>query len=119
MSTLVEAHPDVGPAAELLTSFLQPARLSSEALVAFLSFTFLAVAASVFMYRCPSRVKEFSRDQWCDQLGEATFTYLSLAWQHRAARLICAFCYLVGGLLAGYFIVRNWMRVVTFVLFPP
>ena len=116
---MVEAHPDVGPAAELLTSFLQPARLSSEALVAFLSFTFLAVAASVFMYRCPSRVKEFSRDQWCDQLGEATFTYLSLAWQHRAARLICAFCYLVGGLLAGYFIVRNWMRVVTFVLFPP
>jgi hypothetical protein len=42
-------------------------------------------------------MKEFSCDQWCDQLGHSLLHYWPLAWKHRDIRLTCAACYALGG----------------------
>jgi hypothetical protein len=57
----------------------------------------LAVASTLYTFFAPSRIKEFSRDQWCDQLGRPLLHYWPLAWKHRYIRLICAACYALGG----------------------
>ena len=57
----------------------------------------LAVGSTLYTFFCPSRVKEFSRDQWCDQLGRSLLHYWPLAWKHRYIRLLCAACSALGG----------------------
>lgn len=63
----------------------------------FLSTFFLAVASTIYALGCPSRVKEFSRDQWCDELGRSLVHYWPEAWKWRTARLACAAFYTIGG----------------------
>jgi len=62
----------------------------------FLSTFCLAVAATIYAFACPSRIKEFSRDQWCDELGRSLVHYWSAAWKGRTVRLACAALYAVG-----------------------
>jgi hypothetical protein len=57
----------------------------------------LAAASTLYTVFCPSRIKEFSRDQWCDQLGRSLLHYWPLAWKHRYIRLVCTACYALGG----------------------
>ncbi len=51
---------------------------------------------------CPSRVKSFSLDQWCDEHGHSLVHYWADAWQMRPLRLACVAMYLLGGLGAFY-----------------
>jgi hypothetical protein len=57
----------------------------------------LAAGSTLYAFFSPSRIKEFSRDQWCDQLGRSLLHYWPLAWKHRYIRLACATCYAFGG----------------------
>jgi hypothetical protein len=69
-------------------------------LVVVVSTILLVVASTLSTLRCPSRIREFSRDQWCDELGRSLLHYWPWAWKERYVRLICAACYVLGGLLA-------------------
>jgi hypothetical protein len=57
-----------------------------------MSTILLAVGSTLYTFFCPSRIKEFSCDQWCDQLGHSLLHYWPLAWKHRYIRLTCAAC---------------------------
>jgi hypothetical protein len=75
----------------------------------------LALASTIYALACPSRVKEFSRDQWCDQLGHSTFTYWPLSWKLRWARFVSALFYFAGGLGAIWVIGRKVWHVAQFI----
>ena len=82
------------PARRIVVYLLTIPRLS---FILFVSTILLAVGSTLYTFFCPSRVKEFSRDQWCDQLGRSLLHYWPLAWKHRYLRLACAACYALGG----------------------
>src|SRR2546425_3893712 len=46
-----------------------------------------AIGSTLYTFFCPSRIKEFSRDQWCDQIGHSLVHYWPFAWKHRGARV--------------------------------
>jgi len=83
--------------APLVLERLHPRPIPSLSLVLLVSTVLLAIASTLYTWRCPSRIKEFSRDQWCDQLGRSLLHYWPLAWKERYVRLICATCYALGG----------------------
>ena len=83
----------------ILLEHLQPKRrIRDLSLVLLVSTVLLAIASTLYTFFSPSRIKEFSRDQWCDQLGRSLLHYWPLAWQHRWMRLICFACYTLGGI---------------------
>jgi hypothetical protein len=67
----------------LLLERLHPRPLPSQSLLLLISTVLLAVGSTLYTFFCPSRVKEFSRDQWRDQLGRSLLHYWPLAWKHR------------------------------------
>ena len=83
--------------APLLLERLHPRPIPSQSLVLLLSTGLLAVGSSLYMVFCPSRIKEFSRDQWYYQLNRSLLHYWPFAWKHRYIRLTCAACYGLGG----------------------
>jgi uncharacterized protein YjbI with pentapeptide repeats len=83
--------------ASLVLEHLQPLPIPRFSLVLLVSTVLLAIASTLYSLCCPSRIKEFSRDQWCDQLGRSLLHYWPLAWRDRPTRLICAVCYICGG----------------------
>jgi Pentapeptide repeats (8 copies) len=54
---------------------LHPRPIPSLSFVLLTSTILLAIASTLYTFRCPSRIKEFSRDQWCDQLGHSLLHY--------------------------------------------
>jgi hypothetical protein len=86
--------------APLLLERLHPQPLPSLSLLLLASTVLLAVGSSLYTFFCPSRIKEFSRDQWCDQHGHPLLHYWPFAWKHRHLRLACATCYALGGVSA-------------------
>jgi hypothetical protein len=89
-------------------------RLASLLLLA--STILLAMGSTFYTFFCPSRIKEFSRDQWCDQLGHSLLHYWPLAWRYRYVRLLCAACYALGGAGALWVIGTKVWRVLLFIL---
>ncbi len=71
--------------------------LPSRSLILLISTILLAVASTLYTLFCPSRIREFTKDVWCDQLNRSLLNYWPLAWQHRHLRAVSGFCYLVGG----------------------
>jgi len=71
----------------------------------------LAIAATIYALACPARVKEFSREQWCHELGHSLVHYWPEAWKRRTLRLACAILYTAGGLGAGYVLAQKLVRV--------
>ena len=101
-----------------LSNRLEPLRVPPLSLEMLISAICLFIGSSLYAVFCPQRIKQFSRDEWCQQLNHSIITYWPHAWRFTVIRLI-AFClYVVGGLLAAwviafklietaYFIVRN------------
>lgn len=90
----VAAMPDQSMhfAAEVIVKHLHTQPIPSFSLVLLGSTVLLAAASTLYTLFCPSRIKEFSCDQWCDQLGRSLLHYWPLAWKHRRIRLICMAC---------------------------
>jgi hypothetical protein len=66
--------------------------------VLLLSTLALAFGATIYTLWCPSRIKEFSRDQWKYQLQLSVVHYLADAWRRRPLRVASLAFYIVGGL---------------------
>jgi Pentapeptide repeats (8 copies) len=94
----VRAQPDLSlhRLAVLVLERLQQRPIPQQSLQLFFSTILLAVGSTLYTLKCPSRIKEFSQDQWCDQLGHSLVHYWPLAWQYRYIRLVCAACYVLG-----------------------
>jgi uncharacterized protein YjbI with pentapeptide repeats len=75
----------------------------------------LGLGATLFL-ACPTRVREFSRDQWRDQLGRSLIHYLPLTWRYRTLRILCVLFYLVGGLGVLAVIVSKLWNVFWFII---
>lgn len=80
---------------------LQPLPLPELSELLLASTIFLAVGATIYALACPSRVKEFSRDQWTSQLGHSVVHYMADAWRGTIWRGIALFFYISSGLGAA------------------
>jgi hypothetical protein len=105
-----------GTVPDYLLGRLRPRPIPSQSFVVLLSTGLLAVGSTLYTFFCPSRVKEFSRDQWCDQLGRSLLHYWPLAWKHRSIRLTCAACYAFGGAGALWVLSTKVWQTARFIL---
>jgi hypothetical protein len=76
----------------------------------------LAIGATIYALACPSRVKEFSRDQWSYQLGLSVVHYLADAWRRRIWRGAALFFYVAGGTGAVIVLGSKLLGVAEFLL---
>lgn len=86
-----------GRLAAALVAHLHTEPVPRLSFVLFLCTIVLAIGATIYAALCPARIKEFSKDQWEDQLDRPIILYLPLSWKHRLARIACATCYAIGG----------------------
>lgn len=57
----------------------------------------LALATTIYTFFCPSRIKNFSKDEWIYLLNKEPIHYWSLSWKYKYLRYICGFLYIIGG----------------------
>jgi uncharacterized protein YjbI with pentapeptide repeats len=84
--------------------------------VLLLSTLALAVGATIYALWCPSRIKEFSRDQWKYQLQLPVIHYLADAWRRRPLRVAALAFYIVGGMGALGVLGSKLVNVAEFLL---
>jgi uncharacterized protein YjbI with pentapeptide repeats len=117
MGSLIEQDPAIPgnplhSVYERVQELFQRRKLPRRVIQTFASIIFLTIASTLYTLYCPPRVKEFSRDQWCNQLDRPLIHYWPLAWKHRWKRLTCAACYVVGGCAALMLILETvWWAV--------
>jgi hypothetical protein len=92
---------------------LPPPAMSTLLLV---STLLLAAGASIYALACPSRVKEFSRDQWTYQLRHSAVHYMGPAWSRKPWRLAALALYILGRFGAGIVLVTKLANVAMFIL---
>jgi hypothetical protein len=102
--------------AQTVLQRLHPLPVPGLSVLLLASTLFLAVASTIYAIACPSRVKEFSRDQWTYQLGLSVVHYMADAWRRRIARLAALACYIVGGTGAAIVLGSKLLSVATFLL---
>lgn len=86
-----------GPANKWIGGHLQPLPMPSLYLLLLSSTVLLAIASTLYTVACPARIKEFTKDVWCDQLNKPLLHYWPVSWKFRTLRLISMCCYLFGG----------------------
>jgi hypothetical protein len=106
-------HPALASA---VLSHLHRMPIPDLSLVIWIAAVFLALGATVFAAAAPSRVREFSRDQWCDELNKPLIHYWPYAWRYRWARVACVLFYGTGGLCAAIVLVIKLWDVLAFIL---
>jgi hypothetical protein len=102
--------------ASLVLERFRPRPIPQQSFLLLLSTVLLAIGATLYTFFCPSRVKEFSRDQWCDQIGRSLLHYWPFAWKHRRVRLLCALCYALGGAGALWVLATKVWNAACFIL---
>ncbi|HUU45617.1 MAG TPA: pentapeptide repeat-containing protein [Acidobacteriota bacterium] len=90
--------------------------IPQQSLLLLMSTVLLAIGSTLYAIFAPSRIKEFSRDQWVDQLGQSLLHYWPLSWRHRPLRLVCAACYAIGGAGVLWVIATKVWRVAGFII---
>jgi uncharacterized protein YjbI with pentapeptide repeats len=85
-----------GPGEEWIGQHLHHLPLPSLSMLLLISTVLLAIASTIYTVFCPSRIKEFTRDVWCDQLGRPLIHYWPFAWKHQKLRMVCGVCYVLG-----------------------
>jgi len=86
--------------------------LSLEALI---SAVLLFVASGLFALPCPPRIKQFSSEEWCHQLGQPLVTYWPRAWRYTPARFLCGSFYAIGGGLALWVITVKLLETAIYI----
>ena len=99
----------------IISDKLPSAPLPSQMFYIWWSTLFLAVASTLYALACPGRIKEFTREQWCHQLGKSLVNYWPLSWNNRRLRVICALCYFIGAVLALLIIVVKMLKALAFI----
>lgn len=75
----------------------------------------IAVASTLFLF-CPSRVREFTIDQWVFSAKRPSFEYHTETWAHPLARACCATAYAVGGLSSMVLLGDTFCRALLLVI---
>jgi uncharacterized protein YjbI with pentapeptide repeats len=70
----------------------------------------LAIASTIYAFFCPARIKEYSKDQWCDELRQPLIHYWPLSWTYRWVRLTCFAFYVIGVLGALWVLIAKICR---------
>jgi len=87
---------DTISALESLVDRLNPLSLSWQMPILLLGAVLLMIASTVYAWKCPSRIKEFSLERWTKELGKPASNYVPLTWRNPAWRWVCGFCFLAG-----------------------
>lgn len=75
----------------------------------------LALGATLYL-ACPSRVKEFTLDQWKYLAGRPSFEYHVQTWALPHVRAWCAICYALGALIAATLLGDTFVRAVALII---
>ena len=75
-------------------------------IILLVSTLILTLASGIYSFYCPEEVKEFTRVQWCHQLGRGLPHYWAFAWKHPFLRVACGLLYLTGGLT--FLVISLW-----------
>jgi len=94
-----------------LIEFAEPGTRHIWVLVAFL---FFAIASTVFLI-CPSRITDFSREEWGSRLRQPLLIYDHSSWSMRWLRILCSSLLLAGGLIAAIILGLAIYRQVEFI----
>ena len=84
-------------AAAFIVQHLHPHPIPSQSFLLLLSTLCIGIASTLYTVFCPSRIKEFSRDQWCDQHKNYLIHYWPYAWRRPLIRVACAIFHFLGG----------------------
>jgi hypothetical protein len=98
---------------------LNPLSLNWETPILLLGAVLLMIASTIYAWKCPSRIKEFSLERWTKELGKSAVNYVPLTWRNPVLRWICGVLFWAGsGLTASVLIwrlgqgfsqaLRNW-----------
>ena len=101
---------------DVVKSHLTFLKVPSQSFYILISTVLLATGSTLYTFLCPSRIKEFGRDQWCDEIGRPLVHYWPFAWKYPRARLCCAICYTLGGAIALGVIVTKVLRAAYFII---
>jgi uncharacterized protein YjbI with pentapeptide repeats len=104
--------------AEVVVERLHPLPKPALSALLLVSTAFLAIASSIYAFACPSRVQEFSRDQWTYQLGLSAVHYMADAWRRTPLRVAAIFFYFIGGTGAAIVLTTKLVNVAEFLLRP-
>ena len=69
----------------------------------------LMIASTIYAWKCPLRIKEFSLERWTKELGKPAVNYVPLTWRDPGWRWVCGFSFCVGGFITAAVLL---MRVV-------
>jgi hypothetical protein len=100
---------------ERLTALARPWQPSWRPLAVLLSTASVAIGATLYLL-CPSRVREFTMDQWRFISERPAFEYHSWCWSRPLARSACAFFYSVGAAVAAVLLIETFYRVIVLLL---
>ena len=102
--------------AQTVLERLHPLAVPTLSVLLLVSTVWLAIGATIYAVWCPSRVKEFSRDQWTYQLGHPVVHYMADAWRRRPLRVTALIFYIVGGIGAAIVLGSKLVGVAMFLL---
>ena len=79
----------------------------------------LIVASTIYAWKCPERIKEFSLERWTNELGKEAINYVPLTWRNPILRVVCGACFYAGSTITAVVLVvrlgqgfsqawRNW-----------
>ncbi len=102
-----------------LVDRLNPLSLNWQMPILLLGAVLLMIASTIYAWKCPSRIKEFSLERWTKELGKNAVNYVPLTWRNPVLRWICGVLFGAGsGLTASVLIwrlgqgfsqaLRNW-----------
>jgi hypothetical protein len=103
-----------GVVAKLIVA-AQPWHASWRHLAVLASTLAIAFGATLYLF-CPSRIKEFTLDQWMFLAERPSFEYHVSAWASPPIRVACAFWYGVGGAIAAVLLFDTLIRAAVLIV---
>jgi hypothetical protein len=86
---------------------LNPLSLNWQMPTLLLGAVLLMFASTIYAWKCPSRIKEFSLERWTKELGKSAINYVPLTWRDSGWRWFCGICFLFGSVItAGVLMTR-------------
>jgi hypothetical protein len=100
----LKAKADSGDTFGALQSFvdrLNPLSLNWETPILLLGAVLLMIASTIYAWKCPSRIKEFSLERWTNELGKSAINYVPLTWRDSGWRWFCGIYFLAGSFITA------------------
>jgi uncharacterized protein YjbI with pentapeptide repeats len=115
ISNLSEAGLIANASAERLLVALQPLHSSWRHAAVLLSSLAIATASTMYLF-CPSKVREFTLEQWKFLGSQSAFEYEVKTWAMPRVRLWCVTAYCVGGGIAFVLLANTFLSAIKLVL---